>query len=273
MKEHGAAFRDIRTLFTLGTVGALTDGELLGLFIARRGEAAEMAFAALVERHGPMVLRVCRSILRDEHDAQDAFQASFLILVERAGTVRDRSSVASWLHGVALRVAACARASVIRRHLHKRRAAGRVAADFTHAAIEPDLAPALHDELDRLPERYRMPIVLCYLEGLACEEAAQRLQLAVGTVKSRLARGRDRLRIRLMRRGLAPSATLLTSVFPAEAAKAAMPAGIVISTVRMATHFACGSSLSGVVPVAVALLTEGALKAMNWSRLKEIPDP
>jgi RNA polymerase sigma factor (sigma-70 family) len=270
MKEHGAPIQDIRTLLTLGTVGALTDGELLGLFIARRGEAAEMAFSALVERHGPMVFRVCRSILRDEHDSQDAFQACFLILVNQAGTVRDRSSVGSWLHGVALRVAACARASVIRRHGHERRAAGFVAPDYVPAEIEPDLAPALHGELDRLPERYRVPIVLCYLEGLACEEAAQRLRLPVGTVKSRLARGRDRLRSRLIRRGLAPSALLLKSVFSGEAARAAIPSRVVLSTVRMATHFATGGPVSGVVPMAVRLLTEGALKAMNWSRLKGI---
>ena len=168
------------------------------------GEAAEMAFSALVERHGPMVLRVCRSILRDEHDAQDAFQATFLVLVDRAGSVRDRSSVGSWLHGVALRVAACARGSVVRRRVHERRAADLTADGFHPRGVEPDLAPALHEELARLPERYRVPIVLCYMEGLACEEAAQRMRLPVGTVKSRLARGRDRLRDRLIRRGLAP---------------------------------------------------------------------
>jgi RNA polymerase sigma factor (sigma-70 family) len=268
MKQHGSGLQEVRTLFTLGTVGTLTDGELLGLFIERRDDAAEMAFSAIVERHGPMVLRVCRAILRDEHDAMDAFQACFLILVDRASSIRDRGSVVSWLHGVALRVAACARASVIRRQGHERRAAGRAAADYIPAQIEPDLAPALHEELARLPDRYRVPIVLCHLEGLACEEAARYLRLPVGTVKSRLARGRERLRSRLIRRGLVPSALLLKSVFSGGAASAAMPSTVVISTVRMATQFATGGPASGVVPMAVGLLTEGALKAMNWSRLK-----
>jgi RNA polymerase sigma factor (sigma-70 family) len=270
MKQHGTGLQEVRTLFTLGTVGTLTDGELLGLFIERRDEAAEMAFSAIVERHGPMVLRVCRAILRDEHDAMDAFQACFLILVDRASSIRDRGSVVSWLHGVALRVAACARASVIRRQGHERRAAGRAVADYIPAQIEPDLAPALHEELGRLPERYRVPIVLCYLEGLACEEAARRLRLPVGTVKSRLARGRDRLRSRLIRRGLAPSALLLKSVISAEAARAAIPSRVVLSTVRMASQFATRGPVAGAVPMAVRLLTEGALKAMNWSRLKGI---
>ena len=134
---------------------------------------------------------------------------------------------------------------MIRRHGHERRAAGLVAPDYVPAEIEPDLAPALHRELARLPERYRLPIVLCYLEGLACEEAAQRLLLPVGTVKSRLARGRDRLRSRLIRRGLAPSALLVKSVFSGEAARAAIPSRVVLSTVRMATHFATGGSVPG----------------------------
>jgi RNA polymerase sigma factor (sigma-70 family) len=270
MEQKGAGLRDVRTLFTLGTLRAQTDGELLDLFITRKGEAREMAFAALVDRHGPMVLRVCRSILRDEHDAQDAFQATFLVLVDRAGSVRNRSSVGSWLHGVALRVAACARGSVVRRRVHELRAAELTGEGVTSAGVEPDLAPALHEELARLPEQFRVPIVLCYLEGLTCEEAAQRLRLAVGTVKSRLARGRDRLRDRLIRRGLAPTAVLLKSMCSAQAARAAMPASVVHSTVRMATHLASGGPLAGVVPVVVGPFTEGTLKAMNWSRMREI---
>ncbi len=270
-KRSGSGQRAVETLFTVGTVGALPDGELLGLFVARRGEAAGIAFSVLVERHGPMVLRVCRSILRDEHDSQDAFQATFLVLVDRAGTVRDRASVGSWLHGVALRVAACARGATVRRRRAERRAADRAAMEVSPRALEPDVAPMIHEELVGLPDRYRQPMVLCYLEGLACEEAADRLGWPVGTVKSRLARGRERLRTRLIDRGLAPCPVPLNSVFSGEVARGAiMPAGVVDSTVRMAVRFESGGSLTDVVPVAVRLLTEGASKAMDLSRLKVI---
>jgi RNA polymerase sigma factor (sigma-70 family) len=188
-------------------IGALSDGELLGLFADHRDETAEMAFAALIERHGSMVLRVCRSILQNDHDAQDAqdaFQATFLILVRRAGAVRKRESVGSWLHGVALRVSACARTAEALRRRHEQRAAEMAPA---RSAGEPDsheIAAVLHQELARMPERCRAAVVLCYLEGLTCEAAAQRLGWPVGTVKSRLARGRDRLLRRLIRRGFGP---------------------------------------------------------------------
>jgi RNA polymerase sigma factor (sigma-70 family) len=270
-KQPGSGQRAIKTLFSVGTVGSLTDGELLGLFITRHGEAAEMAFSVLVERHGPMVLRVCRSILRDEHDSEDAFQATFLVLVDRAGTVRDRTSVGSWLHGVALRVAACARGSLIRRRAAERRAADCAATDSTPEMPEPDLAPILHEELARLPERYRLPMVLCYLEGRACEDVADRLGWPVGTVKSRLARGRERLRSRLIGRGFAPCAIPLNSMLSGKIARAEiMSTDIVASTVRMAVRFASGGLLAGVVPVGVGFLTEGVLKAMDWSRLRVI---
>ncbi len=201
--RRGSGCRYAQTLFDVGSVGGMTDGELLGQFAAGGGGSAELAFTALVERHGPMVLRVCRSILADEQDAEDALQATFLVLVRRARSVRLRDSVASWLHGVALRVSGCARVTAARRRRHERRAAGLVSEEFLEDGRDPDLAPAIHEELDRLPERFRAVIVLCYLEGLGCEAAAARLGLPVGTIKSRLARGRERLRGRLVRRGLA----------------------------------------------------------------------
>src|SRR6185312_14974485 len=144
----------------------LTDGELLGRFAERPDrigdgpDAAGPVFAALVQRHGPMVLRVCRSILRDEHDAQDAFQATFLVLVRRAGSVRRRGSIASWLHGVALRVSARARADLARRRRHERRAgeAGIAAGESSRDRISPEAVEILHEELDRLPERYRAAV-------------------------------------------------------------------------------------------------------------------
>ena len=185
--RRGGFFQDIRTLFDTGTTDGLTDGELLRQFADRRAEddTGGPAFAALVGRHGPMVLRVCRSILRDEDDARDAFQATFLVLVRRADAVRRRESAGSWLHGVALRVAAHARAGLARRRRHER-CAGELAAKADRSGagrVSPELAAVLHEELGRLPERYRAALVLCYLEGHTCESAARRLGWPVGTVQ------------------------------------------------------------------------------------------
>ncbi len=234
-RQAGGVLPDVRTLFDSGTTVGLSDGELLGRFADRSGErdASGPAFAALVERHGPMVLRVCRRVLRDEHDAQDAFQATFLVLVRSAGAVRRQDSVASWLHGVALRVSARARVELARaagttpRHRVGRGPQDRPAdGDST-----PELATILDEELARLPERYRAAVVLCYLEGQTCEAAACRLGWPVGTVKSRLARGRERLRRSLTRRGLAPdersdanSLSATAVVVPAELAQATVAA-------------------------------------------------
>ena len=195
--------RQLQTLFTLGTAGALTDGELLERFASRRGAAAEAAFAALVERHGPVVLRVCRDVLGNSADAEDAFQATFLVLVRRASTIRNRDSLASWLYGVALRVAGCDRSATARRRVHERKAAERTT-DHVEGG-EDDLGPVLHEEVGRLPEKYRAAVVLCYWEGLTHEQAADRLRWPVGTVRSRLSWARQRLRARLIRRGLAPA--------------------------------------------------------------------
>jgi RNA polymerase sigma factor (sigma-70 family) len=193
-----ASLRHLCTLFRVGVVGDLTDGQLLERFVAGRDESAEAGFAALVERHGPMVLRVCRQILCDEHDAEDAFQATFLVLARRAGAVRKRESVASWLYGIAHRVARRSRADSARRLEHERR---RAAMNTMESSDDTDRNPSvgwpeLHEEVDRLPEKYREAIVLCYLEGLTTEAAARRLACAQGTIMSRLSRGRNRLRQR-----------------------------------------------------------------------------
>src|SRR5262249_34605540 len=152
---------------------------------------AETAFSALVERHGPMVLRVCRYVLANRHDAEDAFQASFLVLARRARSIREGESVASWLHGVALRVASCARAGELRRRSHER--PGAEAASWMVGPVEPDArGPPLHEETDALPERYRSVVVLCSLEGMTHETAAGLLGWPVGTVRTRLSWARDR---------------------------------------------------------------------------------
>ena len=171
---------------------------------------AELAFSTLVERHGAMVWHVCRQVLGDSHDAQDAFQATFLVLLSRARSIRRRDSLASWLFGVALKVARRARYAVIVRRFHERKAA-ELAENRTLAPDrDSECYAALHVELARLPERYREPIVLCHLEGLSTAAAAERLGCAQGTILSRLARGRERLRRRLAQRGLALPANVLT---------------------------------------------------------------
>ncbi len=207
--------RQLDTLFRVGALGRLGDAELLELFLGRR-EAAEAAFAALVERHGPTVLRACRRVLSDPNDAQDAFQATFLALVRRADSVRQRDSVGSWLFGVALRVARRARVDAARRRAREwERAAreGRVSWCPEQGADEG--FPGLLEEIERLPEAFRRPVVLHHLEGLSVEEAARRLGCPRGTILSRLARARRRLRRQLTRRGLAPAVLLGAGPDPA----------------------------------------------------------
>ncbi len=192
-------------------------------------------------------------MLRHEPDAQDAFQAVFLVLARKAATIRSRDSVASWLYGVTLRVCAVARTAAFRRRRHEQQAAaGRDEA--VEQEFGNDWATVLHDEIARLPGRYREPVVLCHLEGLSCEETATRLNCPVGTVKSRLARGRQRLRVRLERRGLAPAVGLLGAVVGAEAA-AAVPTALIQSTSRIAVL--CAAVPGVVSPTVVALANEG----------------
>src|SRR4051794_40093771 len=201
---RGTSSRHLKALWDVGAIGALTDGQLLERFMTRDGEAAAIAFEALLDRHGPMVLRVCRGVLRDHHDAQDAFQATFLVLVRRAGSLWVRDSLGPWLHQVAHRTAACARSAAARRRRCEMAAAQYASRSAADGAAH-DLGEILHGEVDRLPVRYRAVVVLCLLEGHTHEQAARYLGCPVGTVQSRLARGRRRLRDRLTRRGLAPA--------------------------------------------------------------------
>ncbi|MGO9469461.1 MAG: sigma-70 family RNA polymerase sigma factor [Isosphaeraceae bacterium] len=265
-----ASLKYLCTLYRVGVVGDLTDGQLLERFVASGGESAQAGFAALVERHGPMVLRVCRQILCDAHDAEDAFQATFLILARRAGSVRKRESVASWLYGVAHRVARRSQADSARRREQERRRAAMTTMESSGDTErhESGAWPELYEEVDRLPEKYREAIVLCYLEGLTTEAAARRLACAQGTIMSRLSRGRDRLRQRLTRRGLAPASGLLTAGIAAHTAEAAVPAALSHSLVQSAMQMAAGTAATGGVPATVAALTEGVLRMMVRSRLR-----
>ena len=202
ISEIGNVFRHIQVAFESGTVAGMTDRQLLERFAASRDQEAELAFAALVQRHGPMVLRVCGKILRNHQDAQDAFQATFLILARKVGTLWVQDSLGPWLHGVACRVAICAREAAARRRRHERRAA-EISIPFVDGPDDEhdDLVAILHIQIGQLPGKYRVPIVLCDLEGETYESAARKLGCPVGTVKSRLARGRERLRNRILRHG------------------------------------------------------------------------
>ncbi|QDV35241.1 sigma-70 family RNA polymerase sigma factor [Tautonia plasticadhaerens] len=239
--------------------GGNSDGDLVGRFLDRDGEEAEAAFSTLVGRHGPMVWRVCRAALGNDHEAQDAFQATFLVLVEHAGSIRRRESVASWLHGVARRVAATTRSATARRRAHE-----RLAAEQAPRSADPpsgdDVGPVLHEELARLPQPARDVLILCDLEGLTEGQAARRLCLPIGTVRSRLARGRARLRKRLIRRGLAP-ALVLAWAASERAARAEVPADRIEELARAASHHA-GRSFAGAASEAVLDLTRKTLGAM-----------
>ncbi len=285
-----AGFRYVRMLFNAGTIGDVTDRQLLERFVAERGEAAELACAALVERHGPMVLRVCRSVLRDHDAAHDAFQATFLVLVRRARSLWVRDSLAPWLRQVAYRVASCARADEARRRRHERRTA-ELSGPGMCEEDHDDIAQVLHEEVSRLPWGCRAAVVLCYFDGLSPEQAARQLGCPVGTVQSRLARGRERLRSRLTRRGLAPALEAMGAGSAAEAATAAPPAALVQATIRAAlspaatASVAMGSAITlaeGVLRsmfllklrvVAATVLMLGALAAGGWAWLVPAPQP
>jgi RNA polymerase sigma factor (sigma-70 family) len=241
-----------------GCGGALTDGQLLGRFVSRHDEAA---FELLIRRHGPLVWGVCRRILGSPHDAEDAFQATFLVLIRRAASLDRTRPLSAWLHGVACRVALRAREVAARRRQHER-AAGRTEECDTHATEACDLRRILDEELDRLPDKYRTPLVLCYLEGLTHEEAARQLGWPLGTLKCRVWRGRERLRYRLERRGLAPCS------LPAVPPPVVAPPAVVAVTLESALHFAAGSLTGGPASSQAVALTQGVLKAMTMSKLK-----
>ena len=210
-------------LLDAGTISAVSDGQLLSRFTAHRDDPAEMAFATLVCRHGPMVLRVCQQILGDRHTAEDAFQSTFLILARRAGSIRQPELLGHWLYGVALRTAREARMRDDRRRQRESLRGETIGDEPIDQAGRPERAlvcreefEALHEEVSHLPERYRIPIVLCDLEGLTYQEAAERLRCPVGTIGVRIRRARERLRSRLTRRGLAPTAGLIGVMLGAE---------------------------------------------------------
>ncbi len=264
---HATALRDVERLFNAGTTLGLSDQQLLERYLDRSGAFREQAFEALLERHGPMVQRVCQSVLRNQHDVDDAFQATFLILVRRARSLWVRESIGPWLQQVAYRVAAGARTTAARRRRHEATAAERKDSSFRDSSWD-DLGSALNQQIARLPERYRSPIVLCCLEGLTQQQAAGQLGWPMGTLQSRLARGRERLRRGLIRKGLAPSVVLSPRFFDIARARGPVSPELVTETINTVLKFtvARGVSIAG-VRAALAALTEGTLKTMMWHNL------
>lgn len=270
MGRTGAVLRQVHTLFGVGTYAGLSDAQLLERFTSQNGEAAELAFAVLVERHGPMVFRVCRGVLHDTHEAHDAFQATFLVLVRKAPVIRSRESVGSWLHGVALRVASCARSSAARRKRHEHRVPLRDAEAMSDDD-RADLESAVHEEVGRLPDRYRVPILLCYFEGLTQEDAAARLGWPIGTVRSRLARARERLRAKLSRRGLAPTSAAVAVILTCDTADAAVPPALVEATIRVALVGTLRRlTTAGTVSASVVALSGEVAKVMLMTKLRSL---
>ncbi len=234
----------------------LTDGQLLRVYASRRDETA---FTTLVRRHGPMVLAVCRRMIHHAEDAEDAFQATFVILARKGHRIHGRQTIGGWLHGVAYRVALD-----VRRRVAQRQAKEHQVEDMPHPTVLPeetsrDLLALLDRELARLPDKYRLPVVLCELEGRSRKEAALQLGLPEGTLSSRLATARKTLARRMAGYGAAVTAGTLEVLFASEACAACVPASLLSSTIQAA---------SGTIPASVAALTEGVLKAMLLAKLK-----
>jgi RNA polymerase sigma factor (sigma-70 family) len=249
----GAALHDLSDLYRSGTAVGLSDGQLLARYAATRDGPA---FAALVARHGPMVLATCRAVLHREHDAEDAFQATFLVLARKAGSVRAGAALGGWLHRVAYRVAVEANAAAQQRH---RRESGTLAMAMTiptlgDSGLEPDVRATVHEEIKRLPERHRLPVVLCDLEGLTYEQAAARLRWTVPALRCQLSKARQRLRERLTRRGVTGAA------LGAAAAAAPVPAGWAEAAVAAAT--------GGTAPAAALALAQAIIRSMLMTQLE-----
>jgi RNA polymerase sigma factor (sigma-70 family) len=252
-----AVQRHLGQLFEGKSVAGLGEVQLLERFVERRDEPA---FAALVARHGPMVLGVCRRLLADPLDVEDAFQATFLVLVRRAGSLRDRDRLGPWLFGVARKVATRARLDLARRRARECSGAGELASNPGLDEHRSELGRALVEEIDRLPGSLRDPILLCCIDDLTYDEAASRLRTTAPAIRGRLARARERLRDRLTRRGFAPTAGALGVLLSTEVASAAVPHALLMTTTK--------ASMAGTVPAGVEALAEGVIRTMILTKSK-----
>ena len=243
-----------------------TDDFHLARFLGGNEAQAEDAFSELVRRHGPMVLGVCRHVLEHHSDAEDAFQATFLVLARNAASIRDHRVLANWLYEVAYRIAIRSRTRSAQRRSREKEVArmSALADGQVHDPAWTELRPVLHEEVNRLPEKYRKAVVLCYLEGRANEEAATLLGWPVGTVKGRLSRARDLLRSRLTRRGLALSAAFLAlRLSKNEVFAELVPSRLVATTTRSALTVTRGAGI-GAIPARIRELTKNAAPARRW---------
>jgi RNA polymerase sigma factor (sigma-70 family) len=238
----------------------LSDTQLVEQFARYREEEA---FEALLHRHGPLVFSVCRRMLFDLQDAEDAFQATFLVFARKAGSITDRSLLSNWLYGVAFRVASRVRKNGLRRQALERQAG---IAEFAEEEkpLDTELAALLHEEVQRLPDKYRGPVVLCYVEGKSNEEAAGQLQWPVGTVKTRLGKARELLRSRLARRGVALTSALLVP----SALCAAVPTVLLEKTFQTAIPFTTGNVIIGGAASPALTLATGVIRTMWLAKLK-----
>jgi RNA polymerase sigma factor (sigma-70 family) len=264
--QLNTVLRHIHRVVGTPGVSELTDKQLLERFITGHEEAA---FAALVRRHGPLVLGVCRRVLRHTQDAEDAFQATFMVLARKAASMRWHESVSNWLYEVAHRLALKVKAEAARRRLHERRAGEMVRSASKQEDAWREFCSLLDEELQRLPEKYRVPLLLCYLEGETREQAARQLGWSLRTFKRRLEQGRELLRVRLARSGLTLSGVLLATGLTGDVGKAAIPALLGSTTVRAALSFATNpTATTGGISANATLLAEGILKGMAMIKLK-----
>jgi RNA polymerase sigma factor (sigma-70 family) len=257
-----ALWHSVRQLLESQRTGHLSDRALLRRFADRRDEAA---FAALVERHGPMVLGVCRRLLHQEQDAEDVFQAVFLVLARKAAGMRWHESISNWLHGVARRLSLKVRGRAARRSVPLGRTTPGTTPDPLEEITGRELLAVLDDELARLPQTLRGPVLLCFLQGSTQEEAARQLGWSLSTLRRRLERGRQALRTRLARRGFALPAALFAGALASNAA-AAVPATLTVATLRAAQQFTTGPAAGALAGPLVAL-AEGALKPLWLARV------
>jgi RNA polymerase sigma factor (sigma-70 family) len=259
------ALQHLRKMAAVQTYRRVSDRELLERFVGERDEAA---FTVMIERHGPMVLGVCRRALSNSHDAEDACQATFLVLARRAASVRKKTSLSSWLHGVACRVAAKLTRDYARRKKRERRVDAPAPKDPAAEVTWREVQATLDAELQRLPDRFRTPLILCYLECMTRDEAAQQLGLSLGSLHGRLERARDLLRELLTKRGLTLSA-VMTAAALGEKVQAALAPTIVVSSTKAAMLLVAGQPLTeSVVAKNVLALTQEVLKNMFLTKLK-----
>ena len=258
------ASRNLATLFNAGSLGTLSDRDLLSCFQSDPGATGHEAFRILVERHGPMVLGLCRSLVRDQHEAEDAFQATFLVLVRKAASIERRDTVAPWLYGVASRVARRARIRLLRRQQREVPVTVEVPVRDQGTSDGFSTEQLLHQEIARLPDSFRRPVVLCCLEGLSYDQAAQALGLNEPTLRGRLERARKRLTTRLRAGGL-PAVIAGPALESIRGGMPPLPSTLIESTVQFSTRWSAVTGLlsgGAVVPTSISALAQGVIQSM-----------